>query len=85
MQEIKKIALLARIKGEDVSDIPRILSYVEKLNSVNVSDVEPLFHFPEMRNAVRDDVCHHTPAEVRKAMMSMGKDEKEFLKVESIL
>ncbi len=90
-KELERILFLSRIKvGEKESktiteDISSILSYIEKLKSVNTDNVFPLFHFTDSKNSVREDSYSDTPEDVRKKMMSMGKDKKSFLEVESIL
>ncbi len=90
-EEVKKLAFLSRLKldkeEEDntPTELESILNYIQKLSDVVTDDVEPLFHFPELKNVVREDVSEITDKEVRKDMMKMGKDKDNFLKVESIL
>lgn len=59
---VKRVARLARIKVKD-EDVPRlagelnsILSFVEQLNEVDVSGVEPLTSVVAMKMKMRDDV-----------------------------
>ncbi len=90
-EEIKKLAFLARIKltEKEVADVPRelesILDYIQKLSNVDTEKTEPLFHFPDLKNVVREDKSQTTDKETRKKMMAMGKDKDDYLKVESIL
>ena len=58
---VKRVARLARIKVKD-EDVPRlagelnaILSFVEQLNEVDVSGVEPLTSVVATRMKMRDD------------------------------
>ncbi len=89
-KEIEKLAFLARIRlgKEEVEEIPEelesILRYVQKLSDVSTEDVEPLFHFPGLKNEVREDIAQREKEEVRKKMMMMGKDKDDYLKVETI-
>jgi len=86
LNDIEKTVTLSRVKAKDeVRDVSRILSYVEKLKSVDTSQTEPLFHFPETSNSVREDAYKHTSPQVRKMMTCMREEEGEFLRVSSIL
>ncbi len=90
-EEVEKLAFLARIKlsEEELENVPdeleSILKYIQKLSGANTNDVEPLFHFPELKNVVRDDIAKTVDKETQKKMMGMGKDKDDYLKVESIL
>jgi len=59
---VKRVARLARIKVKD-EDVPRlagelnsILHWIEQLNEVDVSQVEPLTSVVTMKMKMRDDV-----------------------------
>ncbi len=90
-KEVERIAFLGKIKltEEEQEKTPQeledILDYAQKLNSVNTDGVEPLFHFSELKNVVREDIAETTDREVQRKMMGMGKDKDDYLKVESIL
>ncbi len=90
-KEIEKLAFLARIKldEEELSNVPgeleSILGYVQKLNDVDTRETEPLFHFSELKNVVREDKAETIDKDTQKEMMRMGKDKDDYLKVESIL
>ena len=90
-EEVEKIAFLSRVnltkeeKKKTPEELKSILDYVQKLNTVNTDDVEPLFHFSELKNVVRDDVAKTIDRETQKKMMQMGKDKDDYLRVEAIL
>jgi aspartyl-tRNA(Asn)/glutamyl-tRNA(Gln) amidotransferase subunit C len=90
-KEIERLAFFARIKlnEEELQNAPKevedVLKYVQKISDVETENVEPLFHFSEIRNIVREDVAKPVDKEVTKKMMSMGKEQDGYLKVESIL
>lgn len=90
-KEIIKLAFLSRIEldEEAASEIPgeldSILNYIQKLTDVDTQGVEPLFHFPELKNVVRSDISEEGKEEIRNKMMAMGKKKDGYLKVESIL
>jgi aspartyl-tRNA(Asn)/glutamyl-tRNA(Gln) amidotransferase subunit C len=60
-EDIAKVALLARLRidpGELASyteQINKIIHYVEQLQQVDTSGVEPLAHGVELRNVFRED------------------------------
>ncbi len=90
-EEVEKLAFLAKVKldPEEKVNAPKeleaILKYIQKLNTANTEGIEPLFHFPELKNVVREDVAYTTNRDTQKKMMAMGKDKDDYLKVESIL
>lgn len=58
---LDKIAKLASIKIDDTEreklkhDMTAILSWVEKLNEINTSDIEPITHMTSESNQFRED------------------------------
>ncbi len=90
-KDVERLAFLSRVKltEEELQNVPgevgAILEYIQKLNSVNTEGVEPLFHFPELKNVTREDTAETVERSVQRQMMAMGKDKDDYLKVESIL
>jgi aspartyl-tRNA(Asn)/glutamyl-tRNA(Gln) amidotransferase subunit C len=90
-EEVEKMAVLAKIelKQEEVEkfseDLESILQYAKKLEDVDTKDIEPLFHFPELKNIVRDDIAREQKKEVIEQMIKMGKNKDGYFRVESIL
>jgi aspartyl-tRNA(Asn)/glutamyl-tRNA(Gln) amidotransferase subunit C len=60
-EDVAKVALLARLRLDPdelatyTEQINEIVHYVEQLQQVDVSGVEPLAHGVEVRNVFRDD------------------------------
>lgn len=60
-EEVKHIASLARLKLNDeevdkyARDLGDIASFVEKLNEVDVTGIEPTAHILDMKNIFRKD------------------------------
>lgn len=60
--DVKKIALLARLEFTPqeeerlTGELNEILNYMDQLNELNTSKIEPLSHIIEMGNVFRDDV-----------------------------
>jgi aspartyl-tRNA(Asn)/glutamyl-tRNA(Gln) amidotransferase subunit C len=90
-KEIERLAFFARIKltEEELQSVPKevqsIVEYVQKISDVDTKKIEPLFHFPELKNVVREDVSSSLDEETKKKMIKMGKEDGGHLKVEAIL
>jgi len=60
--DIKNVATLARLnlQDEDVEKFTKqvsdILSYMNTLNKINTTDIEPTSHAVELTNAFREDI-----------------------------
>lgn len=58
---IDKLANLARLKFNDIekndikNDLQRMIVFVEKLNELDTTGVDPLLHISEQVNVLRDD------------------------------
>lgn len=61
LKDVERVAKLARLefsheeKKTLVQQLNRILEYVEKLNELDTSDVEPLSHVIPLTNVFRED------------------------------
>ncbi len=59
---VDKLANLARLsfspaeKAEIREDLSRMIGFVDQLNSVNTTGIEPLMHMSDEVNRLRDDV-----------------------------
>ena len=53
---LAQLTLDEAIKERLVGELGAILSYMDKLNELDTSDVEPTMHVLEMTNVYRDDV-----------------------------
>ncbi|GLI52755.1 Asp-tRNA(Asn)/Glu-tRNA(Gln) amidotransferase subunit GatC [Thermodesulfovibrio yellowstonii] len=60
-EEVKHIAMLSRLElneeeiGVYQEQLSRILDYIEKLNEIDTTLVEPTSHIIELKNVFRDD------------------------------
>lgn len=86
--QVKHIAGLARLglTDEEIEkyqkDISSVLDYVEKLEKVNISGIEPTSHSVRVENATRKDEIKSSDG----GLMDLAPDKKEnYLKVKSIL
>ncbi len=60
-QDVEHIAKLAKLKFEEPEigkmqdEMNKILDYVEKLDEIDTSNVQPLSHVIELKNVMRED------------------------------
>ena len=82
---VKKIAHLARLKFDDsaeaqmVNDMNAILAFVEKLQEVDTSQVEPLESMSFEVNNMREDKSEKVLSQQEALKNAPAKDEKHFL------
>jgi len=89
-EEVRHVADLARLElPEDrlelfTNQMNAILAYVDKLNELDTSRVEPTSHVVEMKNAFRDDeVLPSLPSE--RALANAPQQERSSFVVPRIL
>jgi aspartyl-tRNA(Asn)/glutamyl-tRNA(Gln) amidotransferase subunit C len=90
MKDVEHIAELARLEfteGEKqklTHELNEILKYVEKLDELDTSKVEPLSHVIELNNVFRDDVVHPSiPPE--EAVKNAPAKKDTFFKVPKVI
>jgi len=91
--QIKKIAELARLRVEDSEiegfskDLSAILGYVDELNNVDVSGIEPTLNASSTENVFRDDDNpDEQNNELAEKLISLAPDNEDgYIKVRSIL
>lgn len=89
-QTVEKVAALARLKLSAIevetftSQLGKILEYVDILNEVDTSNVEPLVHAIELSNVLRDD--EPSPSLPREQVLANApKTDGRFFLVPQIL
>jgi aspartyl-tRNA(Asn)/glutamyl-tRNA(Gln) amidotransferase subunit C len=89
-EEINKIALLSRLEihedqveavGKQLNDI---LSYMDLISQVDITDVEPTAHAVSMRNVWREDVPKPSLAN-DKALQNAPEPEDGYFKVPKVI
>lgn len=88
--EIDHVALLARLKLKDEEkdlfskQVGSIIEYVDKLNELDIADVEPTAHVLPMKNVFREDIPRDSlPRE--KALQNAPRKNKGFYRVPKII
>lgn len=87
---VKKIAKLARITLTDKevekysSQLARIIDYVEQLNELDTSSIEPLSHVQGVVNFFRDDVVKKS-LDIDEVLKNAPETEGNFFKVPGVI
>jgi aspartyl-tRNA(Asn)/glutamyl-tRNA(Gln) amidotransferase subunit C len=89
-EEVRKVALLSRLEFSDAQaddfagQLGRILDYVEKLNALDTSEVEPTSHALALSNVLRPDALRPSLAPER-ALANAPEQEAQCFKVPPII
>ena len=89
-EEVRRVALLARLRltAEEESrltaQLDKILQYVDQLNQLDTSKIEPFTHAVAIVNALRDDeVTNH--ADAADLLANAPEKNQTFFKVPKII
>ncbi len=89
-EQVRKVAKLARLElseaevEEFTGQLSAILDYVEKMNELDTTDVEPLAHCLPISNVLREDTAKESLG-TEKALTNAPQRDGEFFKVPKIL
>lgn len=87
---IEKLAHLARLKFNEAEkeeikhDLQRMISFVEKLNELDLQDVEPLMHMTDEVNVLREDKLEGSISR-EEALKNAPFHDKQFFKVPKVI
>lgn len=89
-EEVKHIAMLSRLELDEKEielyqdQLSRILEYVEKLNEIDTTQIEPTSHVIELSNVFREDVVKKSmPRD--EALKNAPQSTDKFFKVPKII
>ena len=90
--EVEHIAELAKIdltdkEKEKLSDeLSDVLGYIEHLNEVDTSKIEPVSQVTGIINSLREDVADSCDEDVRKKMIENFPEEQDgYIKVKQVM
>ncbi|RPH37559.1 Asp-tRNA(Asn)/Glu-tRNA(Gln) amidotransferase subunit GatC [bacterium] len=90
VQDVEHVAALARLsfteeeKQKLTAQLNEILRYMEQLNTLDTSNVEPLSHVIELQNVFREDALRPSlPRE--EALKNAPAHTEEFFKVPKVI
>ena len=90
IQTIRGLAHLARLEfnetkeQEMLSDLNKILNWMDKLNELNTDHVEPLIHMTEEVNIMREDVAKNTVTH-EEGLRNAPKKDSDYFRVPKVL
>ena len=89
-QTIDKLAELAKLefqneaKEEMINDLNRIVTFVEKLNEIDTSNVEPLIYMNDEVNVLRDDEVKQDITR-DEALKNAPKKDSDYFKAPKVI
>ena len=72
---LAKLELSGKEKEQAKSDMGRMLDYIDKLNELDTSGVEPMSHVFPVENVFREDVV--TNSDTREQLLSNAPEQKD--------
>lgn len=87
---VQQLANLARLEFSEQetteirSDLQRMITFVEKLNELDTSNVAPLLHLTADYNVFREDVVHSSVSRA-EALKNAPNATDEYFKVPKII
>ena len=89
-QDVEKVALLARLKFDEVElekitkHMVQIVQYVDKLSELNTEDVEPMAHALDIQNALAEDESRPSLSR-NEVLKNAPKHDEEYFLVPAVL
>lgn len=89
-EQVRKVAKLSRLDltetevAEFAGQLSAILDYMEKMNELDTTNVEPLAHCLAVKNVFREDVARESLG-TEKALANAPQRDGDFFKVPKIL
>lgn len=87
---VDKLALLSRLQFDEAgkaaikSDLQKMIGFIDKLNELDTTGVEPLMHITGNVNVLRDDIA--LPGCTREeAMLNAPVKDEQFFKVPKVI
>ena len=90
IQTIRGLAHLARLEfnetkeQEMLSDLNKILNWMDKINELNTDHVEPLIHMSEEVNVMREDVAQNTVSH-EEGLRNAPKKDSDYFRVPKVM
>ena len=88
---VDEVAHLARLefigekaKDEMANDMSRMLSFIEKLNELDTTGIEPLIYMTDESNVLREDVVKDTISQ-KEALLNAPKKDSDYFKAPKVI
>ena len=89
-ETVEKVAHLARLElAEDekekmIADMNKILGFMDKLNEIDTSGIEPLVYMTDEINVTREDVIKQEVTH-EEALLNAPKHDKDYFLVAKVI
>jgi len=84
LADLAKLEFDATSKQEIKKDLQNVLTFVEKLNELDLKDVEPIEYITDEKNVLRDDVVI-TDITKKDALKNAPLKDSDYFKVPKVL
>jgi aspartyl-tRNA(Asn)/glutamyl-tRNA(Gln) amidotransferase subunit C len=90
IKTVDEIAHLARLEFSEeakqgiITDMNRMLDFVDKLNEVNTDNVEPLIYMTQEQNVLREDVPQITLTQ-KEALKNAPQKDTDYFKAPKVI
>ncbi len=90
IKTVDEIAHLARLEFNDdakqgiITDMNRMLDFVEKLNELNTDTIEPLIYMTQEQNVLREDVPQVTLTQ-KEALKNAPQKDTDYFKAPKVI
>ena len=90
IKTVDEIAQLARLEFNDeakqgiITDMNRMLNFVEKLNELNTDQIEPLIYMTQEKNVLREDVPQVTLTQ-KEALKNAPQKDTDYFKAPKVI
>ncbi len=89
-KEVENIAMLSRLELNDSEkvnyqkELSEILSFVEKINKLDLTNVEPTNHILDVNNVMRDDISKES-LDRKKVLTNVPSEKDGFIVVPKVV
>ena len=90
IKTVDEIAHLARLEFSDeakqgiITDMNRMLDFVEKLNELNTDNIEPLIYMTQEKNVLREDIPQITLTQ-KEALKNAPQKDTDYFKAPKVI
>jgi len=84
LADLSRLEFSTEEKKEFTGDLQRMITFVEKLNELDTSNVKPLLHLTEDYNVFREDVVKNSISR-EEALKNAPEATNEYFKVPKII
>jgi aspartyl-tRNA(Asn)/glutamyl-tRNA(Gln) amidotransferase subunit C len=90
IKTVDEIAHLARLEFNEeakqgiITDMNRMLDFVEKLNELNTDHIEPLIYMTQEKNVLREDVPQITLTQ-KEALKNAPQKDTDYFKAPKVI